>query len=711
MQPENDNIPENLFRELEALRLENATAKHYIRRKVNQLLTVMGTSPLRSEELDDATLIELDPIGIVSDSFVQILRHLKATNAQLKEAHDEITAIFDSAGMGILVLDRDMRILTFNRKAEEQFGVNRDAACGTVCYRHMCKNDGPPADCPFTNSLKTGRSCRSDMVLAGRTYDVVAAPVGDAGSAPSRFVLVYMDTTERTRAQEKLRKSEERYRDLFENSTDLIQVLGADSSIRYVNRAWRETLGYTEEEVSRLSIFDVIHPECADCIPEFENVVAGRKGGRFETMFITRNREKIIVEGNVSAVYEDGVFAGTRGIFRDITEKKKIEERIIKAEKIESLGMLAGGIAHDFNNLLQGVFGYISLAKKAVDKKEKALAMLEQSEKALRQSINLTTQLLTFSRGGKPVKKPINLRPVIEDSVQFALSGSRSCVSVTIPADLRPVEADEGQMGRVIQNVVLNADQAMPAGGTVTVTAANRAKDDASLPPGLPAGDYVVIAVQDTGAGIPEEHVQKIFDPYFTTKEKGSGLGLATCYSIVANHGGLIDVRTKAGQGSTFLIYLPALSPDAATPSATAAAPSARRRSARILVMDDEEIIRKFCFELLGSMGHKVELAKNGEEALAKYQKAAIEGNLFDVVILDLTIRGGMGGSETMQRLIGIDPAVKAIVSSGYSEDGAAADYARQGFKAFLRKPYELDEMSAALDAVLGRDAADAPGE
>ena len=287
----------------------------------------------------------------------------------------------------------------------------------------------------------------------------------------------------------------------------------------------------------------------------------------------------------------------------NITEKHLLEEERLKTQKLESIGTLAGGIAHDFNNLLQGVFGYISMAKISFDRKDKALSMLEQAEKALDHSVNLTTQLLTFSKGGKPVKKLIDLRPVIEDSTKFTLSGSRSDFRMNLPPDLWQAEADAGQIGQVIQNIVLNADQAMPMGGSVIVTAANIAENDQALPPLLPEGNYVMIAIRDTGVGIPQQYIGKIFDPYFTTKEKGSGLGLATSYSIIRNHNGLIDVTTKPGEGSTFLVYLPAIVSEVRKEKTAAPAPLPAISVKRVLVMDDEEFLRNLSRELLGALG------------------------------------------------------------------------------------------------------------
>jgi two-component system cell cycle sensor histidine kinase/response regulator CckA len=399
---------------------------------------------------------------------------------------------------------------------------------------------------------------------------------------------------------------------------------------------------------------------------------------------------------------QDGRPVGLRGIMTDLSERKQLEEERLKAQKLESIGTLAGGIAHDFNNLLQGIFGYIAMARMTYDQKEKSLAMLEQAEKALHQSVNLTTQLLTFSKGGKPVRMPIALESVIENAAKFALSGSRTEYRMNIDPGLWHVNADAGQLGQVIQNIVLNADQAMPLGGVVKISARNTPANDVSLPSTLATNHYVVLSIEDNGVGISEEYLGKIFDPYFTTKEKGSGLGLATSYSIIRNHDGQIHVSSKIGKGSVFSIYLPAVPEGVEARTSEQVTPAAPTRT-RVLVMDDEELIRNLARELLNALGHEVEVAAHGEESVAKYQAAMASGKPFGAVILDLTIRGGMGGADTVKRLREIDPGVRAIVSSGYSQDAVIADHSNHGFMAFLKKPYNVDELRNVLDSLPSR--------
>ena len=385
----------------------------------------------------------------------------------------------------------------------------------------------------------------------------------------------------------------------------------------------------------------------------------------------------------------------------DISERKKTEEQSLKVQKLESIGILAGGIAHDFNNLLQGVFGYISLARLNVDQQTKCLAALEQADKALHMSVTLTNQLLTFSKGGKPVKEQIDLLPIIDNAAKFALSGSRSDYSIVADDGLWQVEADKGQIGQVIQNLVVNADQSMPDGGRVEIVAKNFKAFDKALPQGLQKGKYIEIAIKDSGVGIPKQHLAKIFDPYFTTKEKGNGLGLASSYSIVNNHGGLIDVNSEVGKGSLFYIYLPAVATRQKAEPLQPTAVASSVRTGTVLLMDDEPLIRDVCGELIRTLGYEVLVAVNGEETIGKYKLAMQMGSPFDVVILDLTIRGGMGGAETVRKLLEIDPEAKVVASSGYSDDSVVSKHKEQGFKAFLKKPYSIDNVREVLNTVL----------
>ena len=529
------------------------------------------------------------------------------------------------------------------------------------------------------------------------TYDNAGKPLVKSGTV--------QDVTEQKQAEDKLRQSEEFVRNILNAVDEGFIVIDRDFRILTANKAYCSQAGRTSDEVIGRHCYEISHGRLRPCYQEREDCAVrhvfetGRphttlhrhKDAKGSILYVETKAFPILVSsGTVTSVIET---------VNNITEKHLLEEERLKTQKLEAIGTLAGGIAHDFNNLLQGVFGYISMAKIKLDQKEGALAMLEQAEKALHMSVSLAKQLLTFSKGGKPLKRKIDLRPVIDNAVKFALSGSSVDYRITFDEDLRAVGADEGQIGQVIQNVVLNADQAMPLGGMVAIRVKNVRAPHPGLPPVLTKGDYVEIAVQDSGIGIPEQYLQKIYDPYFTTKEKGSGLGLATSYSIIRNHGGAINVASEVGKGTTFSVYLPAVEAEAKSVEVPAVSPCTRK--ARILVMDDEDLIRHIVGEMIRAAGHEAEFAEHGGSAVEKYRAARESGNPFDIVILDLTIRGGLGGKETIKQLLEIDPGVKAIVSSGYSNDTVVADHHTYGFAARLMKPYEYEELRDTLNAVL----------
>ena len=518
---------------------------------------------------------------------------------------------------------------------------------------------------------------------------------------------IVRDITERKLAAEALHESERSLKTLMSNLPGMAYRCRNDRNwtMEYASEGAAGLTGYTPADLignAKIAYNDLIRPDDQESVWEAVQKAVGSRDKYTLNYRIRRadGQERWVWEQGQGVFSTTGALLALEGFITDVSERCLLEEERLKTQKLESIGTLAGGIAHDFNNLLQGIFGYISMARMTYDQKEKSLAMLEQAEKALHQSVSLTTQLLTFSKGGKPAKKPMSLAPVIENSVKFALSGSRTEYQLTIDQGLWQVNGDAGQLGQVIQNIVLNADQAMPLGGAVKIAARNIAANDASLPSTLAQGNYVILTIEDNGVGIPEKYLNKIFDPYFTTKEKGSGLGLATSYSIIRNHEGQLLVTSEAGKGSLFSLFIPALTTRSTAETIGRMTPAAAPK-ARILVMDDEEIIRSFATEILRELGHEVEVAAHGEAALAAYKEAAATGRPFDIVILDLTVRGGMGGAETVQRLREIDPQVKAVVSSGYSDDAVIADHLKHGFKAFLKKPYDVDELRNVLNLLL----------
>jgi signal transduction histidine kinase len=409
-------------------------------------------------------------------------------------------------------------------------------------------------------------------------------------------------------------------------------------------------------------------------------------------------RTRIVVNMVVSITTYEGRPA-TAGTITNITDRRKLEVELLRSQKIESVGILAGGIAHDFNNLLTSILGGLSLVKvgRVQDGDVEGEQILLESINATRRAKELTRQLLTFSKGGKPVKQVLEFETLLAESVRFALRGSDSTYKLSIVDDLRNIEADEGQITQVINNLVINADQSMPEGGVIEVVAYNITfSGDSGI--SLPAGDYVTFCITDSGVGISEEFLEKIFDPYFTSKQKGSGLGLATTYSIVKNHDGLVTVESKLGKGSTFKVYLPASGKPVARKDGCKGVIKGR---GRILVMDDEDVVRNVFGRMLKKLGYDVDFAVNGEEAISLFKAARKNGNAFDAIITDLTIPGGMGGAKVVEILREVEPGLKAIATSGYSSDPIMGNYRDYGFSGVIQKPFELEGLSQIVGSVI----------
>ena len=406
-------------------------------------------------------------------------------------------------------------------------------------------------------------------------------------------------------------------------------------------------------------------------------------------------------------VNEDGERHGCVTILRDLSQQKKTEDELFKAEKLNSISLLAGGIAHDFNNMLSSILGNISMVRMELDDDHKHSTKLGAVEKAALQAKSLTQQLLTFSKGGAPVLEVTTVSKMVEESAQFILRGSNVKCSVEKDPDLWAVDADKGQISQVVNNLIINADQAMPNGGSINIHLRNLQVRHAEIP-ALPSGQYVCIEVTDNGTGISSENLKKIFDPYFTTKERGNGLGLASSYSIIHSHKGTITAESSIGNGSTFRVFLPksphSLQKKTEAPNTQTKEPAKEkihRGKGRILVMDDMEAMMRVAGEILSLLGYQVEYSTNGDEAIAAYKAAKEAGKPFDACVFDLTVPGGMGGEEAASILLEYDPSLIAIASSGYTTSNVMSDYKNSAFKAVVPKPYRIKEMSDTLHRLL----------
>ncbi|MFA6283256.1 MAG: PAS domain S-box protein [Desulfurivibrionaceae bacterium] len=495
-----------------------------------------------------------------------------------------------------------------------------------------------------------------------------------------------------------LHASEKKFRALFDSTNDAILIYSLDCRLLEVNHATCERLGYSREELLALPLTQLVAPPYASLAKELEQLQKNGTG-IFESAHRKKDGSILPIEQSCSLIDYDTQTA-VLCVSRDISERKRLDEERLRTQKLESLGVLAGGIAHDFNNLLTGILGNLSLVKASLPETGMVAERLTETEKATLRARDLTQQLLTFAKGGAPIKTEASLAGLIQDAAGFAVRGTKAVCEYDCADDLWLAEVDTGQLGQVLQNLVINAVHAMPEGGTIRLAAKNLTVNPGELP--LAPGKYVLITIRDHGLGIPPEHLAKIFDPYFTTKQSGSGLGLAVVYSIIASHAGHITVESEQGKGPVFSIYLPSAgkSHGGVEKPAETVAPL-RKGQGKILVMDDEELIRNVSTAMLGQLGYEAHAANDGEEAITRYLQAKKDGQPFDLLIMDLTVPGGMGGKEALGHLRQLDPQVKAVVSSGYANDPIMANFSEYGFCGVAPKPFSLQDMSKLLQMIL----------
>jgi len=523
-----------------------------------------------------------------------------------------------------------------------------------------------------------------------------------AGELSATVQELKAENTVRREAEKALLRSEQNFRLLADNAMDGIAVIAEDHKYLYQNPALTRMFGYTEANISEMPYAtNLVHPDDKHRVADIRRRRwAGEDAPqRYEARCITKDSQVITVEIMPTLTEWFGNKAALT-FFHDTSDRKRIEADRLKASKLESVGTLAGGIAHDFNNILTGIMGNISLARYTANSGKVDLALLEEAEKATRRATGLTQQLLTFAKGGAPVKKRTDINRLLKEAVGFSLHGSNVKGRYDIPGDLWQANIDEGQLNQVVSNLAINSVQAMPAGGVIRVGAQNVSlkANEVAL---LGNGNYVKITIADSGTGIPPEILGKVFDPYFTTKGAGSGLGLATSYSVIQKHDGHIVIESKLKVGTTVTFYLAAMRSTAARETTTPAEPM--RGSGRVLLMDDEASIRALGKRALEATGFAVEVAADGAAALKLYRDGMKENNPFDVVILDLTVPGGKGGVETVADIREINPEAKVLVSSGYSVNPVMSNYREHGFSGVLNKPYAIEEITHTLSDIIAK--------
>jgi PAS domain S-box-containing protein len=520
------------------------------------------------------------------------------------------------------------------------------------------------------------------------------------------LVGVIVDITARREAELALAAEKERLAVTIGSMSEGVITIDHRGRVLFMNKAAAEMTQWRAEDTVGRDVTEICllknAASGAETVLPIKDVLEGGVHAELPAQSLMRGRSERmrLVEGRLVPVANvSSKRVGAVLVLRDITERQRMEEKLQNAAKMESVGILAGGIAHDFNNILTAILSNLTLLQLDLGGMPEQAAMLDDAVRATKRAAELTLQLLTFSKGGDPVRSAVHLPEVIREATTFAHRGSGVRSEFDMAADLWAADVDKAQISQVIQNLVINATQAMPSGGTLRITASNE-----RIPAGahlvLPEGAYVRIAMADTGIGIAAEHIGKIFDPYFTTKLQGHGLGLATVFSIVRRHQGHIEVTSVVGKGTTFTFWLPAaLAPQSQLgPSQGFASPV---KGGRVLFMDDEEPILRMAEKLMQRMGLEFESVADGRAAIERYRSAKEAGRPFDLVVMDLTIPGGMGGREAISVLRKFDPAVKAIVSSGYSSDLAMSDFRKHGFRGMVAKPYDIAELATVIRNVL----------
>ncbi len=644
---------------------------------------------------------------LITIYLVTLRKTITASNITKREKA-ELTVItcqflFEHARESILFIrQQDGRILEANPSALKTYGYSKEELITRTIYELQAGGDRTEVNRKMDTAARNGIAFETmHRSKQGKTFPVEVSSIGAMIGGESVLLSIIRDITVRKQTEEALAAEKESLAVTLRSIGDGVITTDIAGTIVVMNKVAEQLTGWSQEiaigkpvvkvcgtldEKTRQNTYNLVEKVLRTGVDLNQTAILRAKDGT----------EKIIQQSAAPIFDSNNQVVGVVLVFRDITQEQRAKAEILKANKIEALSLLAGGIAHDFNNILTAILGNLSLLKVQTADNTEAYQIIHESEQAALRAGVLTQQLLTFARGGgAPVKKTASVAELIKETTDFALRGSNISCYYSMPSDLWMVTVDKGQISQVMQNLVINAVQAMPLGGVIEVTCANILLSE-RYP--LGEGKYVAISLRDRGEGIAKEYFQRIFDPYFTTKPTGSGLGLATSYTIIKNHGGHIQVESEPGIGTTFTVYLPAISERTVTPiKKEDILPS----QGKVLVMDDEEPVRSVLGRMLNFIGFKTVLAKDGAEAITLYQRAAESGQSFDVVIMDLTVPGGMGGREALQKLLHMNPDVKAVVSSGYSSDPIMDDYKKYGFAGAVTKPYKIQELSEILQAVL----------
>jgi len=675
------------------------TEKRYITKSGTVLYGSLTVSALH-----DASGSHMHSLVVLED-----ITQRKRLEEALLESESRFRKIVEQAPIAMAVVGMDGAIEFINKKAVKVFGYPpEDIPTMERWWVQAYPDDAYRKEVTADWMGRIQKALTAGGEIAGNEYRVTCKDgsikimfISGVPVADKIFVL-FDDITQSKKSEEALAAEKERLAVTLRSIGDGVIATDVHGNIVLMNKVAEDLTGWRLSEATGKPLTGIFTVADALTRERLENTVEKvlSSGNSIElaghALLISRGgTERIIADSGAPIKDNANNVIGVVLVFRDITEKQKFMDAVQRTAKLDSLGILAGGIAHDFNNLLTGIYGYMDLARSVstdphvTENYEKMLATMKRAKA-------LTLQLLTFAKGGSPVQKITPLTPFIQETARFALSGSNISCSFSLAQDLRPCNIDKDQIAQVIDNIVINAQQAMPDGGTIEITAVNLSFGENEHPP-LLKGDYVKVSIKDSGIGIPKEIMHRIFDPFYTTKLKGHGLGLATSYSIVNRHGGCIDVDSQPGKGSVFHVYLPASSQ---TVAAQATAAGTHKGSGTIIVMDDEEVVRDTFQQMLESLGYTVVCKNNGKEAVDFFVSETARRRCI-ALILDLTVPGAMGGKEAVAEIRKLDKTIPVFVASGYADNSVMKNPAAYGFTASIAKPFTIAELTDILNTYL----------
>ncbi len=641
-----------------------------------------------------------------------LVNMLREKEVKLKESQKELrekTVFFDnimctSKDVAIIGADTDLKIKYYNPIAENIFKTKLEDVKGRTLidlYRDNKLDESPLQEAKTAIQNNSDYDyCMSQEIDGKKRYiKIKMFGVWSSEGELLGIALMAYDTTELVMTSEQMTK----LANAVEQSPDCVVIANMNGIIEYVNPAFVKLTGYSREDAigKTPKILQSGKHNKYFYKKLWKTILAGQT---FSGVFVDKKKngdlfyeEKAITPISISIAEKKHTHFVSTG--RDITINRKLEDELHKAKRFESIGVLAGGLAHDFNNILTTILGNTNLAMLLLNPQDKVYKNLSDVEKATMRARDLAQQLLTFTKGGLPVREAAPIDELITGTVEFALKGSNVISEFIIAKDLYPVEIDTGQIHQVLNNLVINAMQAMPDGGGFKVVCQNIDEDEASKIESLEKRKYIKISFKDHGTGIEKEDLAKIFNPYFTTKESGSGLGLASSFSIIKNHGGLIKVESELGKGTTFYIYLPASVKKVVIVDNNENI--SIKGKGKVLLMDDEKPVRDLTSEILQYVGFEVEVVKDGKEAIEVYKNAMKTDVIIDAVIMDSTIPGGMGGKETIAELLQVDPDANVIIADGNANDPVVENYKDYGFSGVIKKPFKVNELNRALNKVM----------